>query len=126
VRLTASDSRELARELELDVHAIGICHACLCVVSFAIDNGDEAEIRRTVSSFAPDLWAEGLALPAQRALERARARGVAGAAEAIAHLEQRGPRSHVVKAIVRRLAEDLLAEMNLPARAEVVRLDARR
>src|SRR5258708_7151869 len=110
--MTAKDARALADALELDVHAIGICHACLCVVSFAIDKGDEAEIRREAAAFARPLWEEGLALPARRALERARVRGVPFAAEAIADIERRGARSPVVKAIVRRLGEDLLQEMN--------------
>ena len=121
--MTTGDARALAAALELDLHAIGICHACLCIVSFAIDGGDEAEARRTVAQFARPLWEEGLALPARRALERARVRGVPHAAEGIADIERRGARSPVVRAIVRRLAEDLLAEMNLPPRARVIPLD---
>jgi hypothetical protein len=120
VRITTEKARKLAAELELDVHAIGICHACLCVVSFAIDGGDEADIRRQTNAFAGPLWHEGLALPARVALERARRTGVPLAEEAIADVEQRGARSPVVRAIVRRLGEDLLADMRLPRRAPVL------
>ena len=43
------------------------------------------------------------------ALRRARERGVANAGEAIRSVEQKGPRSYVVRAIVRRLAAELWA-----------------
>lgn len=120
------DAQELADALELDVHSTGICLACLCSVSFALDRGDEADIRRTTNQLAPDLWAEGLALPARRALERARVKGLAHADEAIAEVERRGARSTVVHAIVRRLGRDLLEEMELPRRADVIPLADRR
>ena len=57
----------------------------------------------------PDLWDEGLALPARFAVARAARRGVAGAREALEDLEQRGPRSPVARAIVRRLGAQLSA-----------------
>jgi hypothetical protein len=57
----------------------------------------------------PDLWDEGLALPAQLAVARARRRGVPGAADALADLELRGGRSTTAQAIVRRLAEEQAA-----------------
>jgi hypothetical protein len=100
---------ELAAELDLDVDDLAICHACLSFVSFAIDGGDEADIRRTTNRMTPDLWAEGLALPARLALERACKRGVPNAEEAIDDLARRGGRSPVAKAIVRRLGADLMA-----------------
>jgi hypothetical protein len=99
---------ELAAELDLDVDDIAICHACLCVVSFAIDKGDEGEIRRATNQMTPDLWAEGLALPARLALERAQSRGVPGADEAIEDVTRRGARSPVARAIVRRLGAELM------------------
>jgi hypothetical protein len=43
------------------------------------------------------------------ALERARKRGVANAEEGIVTVDKSGPRSQVVRAIVRRLATDLSA-----------------
>src|ERR1035437_463703 len=40
----------VAKELELDLNAVGICHACLCFVSFALDDDSphklNGELRR--------------------------------------------------------------------------------
>jgi hypothetical protein len=112
------DVAALALRLDLDVRAVGICHACLSVVSMALDSGDERAIRRETNLIARDLWEEGLALPVNVALERARKRGDPDAAPAIADVERLGARSRIVTAIVRRLAEDLwrLAEEDLERR----------
>lgn len=59
----------------------------------------------------PDLWHDGLAEPALAAVRRACERGVLHAPAALADLEQNGARSPVARAIVRRLAEDLLRRM---------------
>ena len=91
--LPSADADRLAARLDLDVDEIGICHACLSFVSFAIDDGDDREIRRWTSRMAPDLWAEGLEQPTRRALEAARVRGVPGAGEALADVSARGGRS---------------------------------
>src|SRR5687768_3224720 len=99
----------LAAQLELDLHEIGICQACLSFVSLAIDEGDAEAIRRETNRMTPVLWAEGLARPAQRALERARRGGIPGVEAALADIAARGPRSTIAKAIVRRLATDLAA-----------------
>ena len=101
------DASAFAARLDLDVSSLGICHACLSFVSMALDSGDERAVRRELNRVAPDLWEEGLALPVRAALERARKRGDPDAETAIAHVERAGARSPVVKAIVRRLAEDL-------------------
>lgn len=92
---------EVARQLDLDVDDIAICHACLSFVSFALDSGDKREITRATNKITPDLWAEGLETPVRMALTRA------GADEALAEVERNGPYSRVVRAIVRRLAADL-------------------
>jgi hypothetical protein len=107
--VTRAEAAALAAELELDVDDLAICHACLSFVSFAIDAGDEPKVAGAITRMAPDLWAEGLAQPVRLALERARKRGVANAEEAIVTVDQSGPRSPVVRAIVRRLATDLSA-----------------
>jgi hypothetical protein len=91
----------IARKLDLDVDDIGICHACLSFVSFAIADGSPREIKRWTNRMTPDLWAEGLEQPARMALRRAEAY------EALADLDHNGARSSVAKAIVRRLAADL-------------------
>jgi hypothetical protein len=80
---------ELAAQLDLHVHDVPICLACLSFVVFAIDAGDEREIRLWTSRMTPDLWAEGLEQPARLALATL------------------GPRSPVARAIVRRLAGQL-------------------
>ena len=105
----AGRARGIASELDLDLDDIGICLACLSFVSMAIDRGDEREIRGELIRMTPDLWAEGLALPARLALQRARKQGVAGAEAALADIEKRGGRSLVAQAIVYRLAADLSA-----------------
>jgi hypothetical protein len=107
--MTRAEAVALAAELELDVDDLAICHACLSFVSFAIDAGDERKVAGSITRMAPDLWAEGLSQPVRLALERARKRGVANAEEAIVTVDQSGPRSPVVRAIVRRLATDLSA-----------------
>ena len=76
-------------------------------MSFAIEKGDDREIRSAASRMTPALWADGLALPAQVALDQARRAGVPPAEEALSDILERGPRSTVAKAIVRRLACDL-------------------
>jgi hypothetical protein len=107
--VTHAEATELVAALELDVDDLGICHACLSFVSFAIDSGDDHEIACSITRVAPDLWAEGLAQPVRLALRRARERGVVNADEAIAAVDKSGPRSQVARAIVRRLAADLSA-----------------
>jgi hypothetical protein len=105
----AGRGRGIASELDLDLDDIGICHACLSFVSMAIDRGDEREIRGELIRMTPDLWAEGLAVPARLALRRACEQGVPGADRALADVEKRGGRSLVAQAIVYRLAADLSA-----------------
>jgi hypothetical protein len=107
--VTHAEAEALAAELELDVDDLAICHACLSFVSFAIDSGNEHRVAGSITRMAPDLWAEGLAQPVRLALDRARKRGVANAAEAIVTVDQSGPRSPVVRAIFRRVAADLSA-----------------
>lgn len=122
------DANALAARLDLELDSIGICLACLSFVSMALDSGDEREVRRAVNYFAPALWEEGLALPVRAALERASKAGDEEAETAIAELAERGPRSPVVKAIVRRLGQELGDRMqrdlerNFP-KARVVPLD---
>lgn len=123
---------ELDRRLELDLNTVGICHACLSFVSFPLDLGDEAEVRRALRRFAPVLWAEGLAMPLQVALDRARRERVPGAAEAIADVGARGCRAAIVRAVIRRLAADLKRQSRellresdfIESEAKIIRLRA--
>ena len=105
----AGQAKGIASQLDLDLDDIGICLACLSFVSMAIDGGDERDVRGQLTRMTPDLWAEGLALPARLALKRACKRGTPGAERALADVEQRGGRSLTAQAIVYRLAADLSA-----------------
>jgi hypothetical protein len=93
----------VAKALELDLDC-GICHACLCIVSFALDSGTAVgEIR----SMTPILWDEGLAEHALAAVRLACDRGVPYADMALADLEGHGGRSSTARSIVGQLAEAL-------------------
>jgi hypothetical protein len=107
--LNRARATALAAALDLDVDTVGVCHACLFFVSHSLEGGDEREIDGVVREFAHFLWDEGLAQTARVALEGARERGVPDAEAAVAEVEANGARSPVVRAIVRRLAGDLLA-----------------
>lgn len=107
--MTRAEADALAAALDLDVDDTPICLACLSFVCMDLDSGDNRKIAGTITRVAPDLWAEGLALPVRMALARARECGVVNADHAIADVEDRGFRSAVVRAIVRRLAEQLHA-----------------
>lgn len=102
----------LAAQLDVGLD-IGICHACLSFVSFALDGGNPHEIRGQVTRMTPHLWDEGLSGPALEAVRRACALGVPNAAAALADLEENGARSGVARAIVRRLAAELSARTRL-------------
>lgn len=90
----------------------GICLPCLTFVAFPLDSGDEGEARREARKMTPVLWEEGLELAVLVALETAKRNGVSDAVEAIEHVGHQGHRSHVVDAIVWRLAEQLVEDMN--------------
>jgi hypothetical protein len=107
--VTRDAADALAAQLDLDVDDLAICQACLSFVSFAIDSGDDREVRSWTRRMAPDLWAEGLAEPVRTELRRACERGVENAHAALRLVDERGPRSSVVHAIVRRLAAELSA-----------------
>ena len=106
----------VAARLDLDPDDAGICLACLSFVSAAIDRGRRSEIQGAVMRMTPILWDEGLAEPAVAAVRAARDRAVAGVAEALDHLESRGARSPMARAIVEALAERLLRQERANAR----------
>jgi hypothetical protein len=105
--MTVAEARRFVFELDLDVDKMPICLACLSIVSMSIDEGNPRKINGAVRSMTPDLWAEGLELPAWTALEEARDRGIEGAEAAIADVLTHGARGRVARAIVRRLGEQL-------------------
>ena len=105
--MTTAEAATLAERLDLDLDELPVCLACLSIVSSEIDGGEEPKIRGAVFRMTPDLWADGLELPAWQALESARDRGVAGAREALGELAACGPRSRIARAIVRVLGQQL-------------------
>lgn len=105
--LTNPQAEALAAELELDLERV--CHACLSFVSFALEDGTPPEVAGALRRMTRDLWSDGLDEQAPAAVRRACERGVPYAGEALADLEQRGARSTVARAIVRRLAAELNA-----------------
>ena len=103
---------ELVDRLELDVMTAGICLPCLTFVAFPLHSGDERQARREARKLTPILWQEGLELAVLVAHETAKRDGVGGATEAIDDVRCDGPRSPVVDAIVWRLAEQLVEDIN--------------
>jgi hypothetical protein len=105
--MTRSQADELVAQLELDIDCV--CHACLCVVSFALEDGDPRKIAGELRHMTVDLWHDGLDAQALAASERACELGLPHAREALADLEQHGGKGIVAQAIVRRLAGELSA-----------------
>jgi hypothetical protein len=101
----------LVDQLELDVMTAGICLPCLTFVAFPLDSGDERKARREARKLTPILWLEGLELAVLVALETAKRDGVSGAIEAIEDVQRHGSRSPVVGAIVWRLAEQMVEDI---------------
>jgi hypothetical protein len=111
----------VAKELELDLN-VGVCHACLSFVSFALDD-TPAACNGKVRQMTPVLWDEGLAEPALAAVRSACERGVPYADLALADLELRGGSSGVARAIVRRLARELVDHTRTEMRLETLSRD---
>jgi hypothetical protein len=91
--LTRARIEQVVAALDLELDELAICEACLSFVTFPLDRGDEREVALATTQVTPDLWAEGLALPLQAALERARRRGVAHAAGVVTEVEAFGAES---------------------------------
>jgi hypothetical protein len=106
----------VAAQLELSLD--GVCLACLSFVSFAVEDGDEREIRRQVRAMTPDLWDDGLDATSLAAVRAACRRGVRDGPAALAELQAVGAQSAVARAIVRRLAEELVRRTRFERRLE--------
>ncbi len=104
----------VAARLDLDPE-VGICLARLSIVAAAIEHGRSGEIQGAVVRMTPILWEEGLEGPAVAAVRVARDRRVPGAAEALADVESKGARSPMARAIVKYLADKLVAQMKADA-----------
>jgi hypothetical protein len=108
--LDAPRADAVAESLGLELSAVPACPLCLWSVGSALED-DPAELRSALRFFAPVLWDEGLEAPVRAALEAARALGIPDADAATAEVEQLGPSSRVVKAVVQRLAAQQLEEL---------------
>jgi hypothetical protein len=120
--LTPAQADALAARLELDLDD-GICHARLCVVSFALGDGSAREISSALRRMTPDLWDDGLDVRALTEVQRARRDGVPHAEAALADLQGREGRSVVARAIVRRLAAELSDRARTKARVKAIARD---
>jgi hypothetical protein len=81
------------------------------MVAMELERGDERSAGRAIRWVVATLWAEGLGEPVEDALHRAVRKSVPDAREALRDFEDRGPRSDVFRAVVRRLAEELEQEV---------------
>ena len=106
------DATALAARLDLDLDAIGICFACLSIVSMALDSGDERSARREVNRMAPTSGRKASRFPCWLLSSVHVAPATTMLRVAIAEIERLGARSPVVKAIVRRLAQELSDRMH--------------
>ena len=115
--MTPERATALAERLELELFSAGVCLPCLTFVAFPFDEGDEAEVARSLKEMTPILWADGLELPAKVALTKAARAGIADAQEALDDIASRSCRATIVRAIVRRLASDMVLDMHASFRA---------
>jgi hypothetical protein len=95
----------------IDLRRLPICCACHLELAFALREGrPNRALTGIVTRIAFSVWAEiETELLAQ--LRRAQMRGATWAAEARADLEERGPRSWVVRELVTRVARGMADEM---------------
>ena len=117
--LTDAQAAVLAAGLKLDLDD-GICHACLSFVSVALEVGEPREITREVRRVTVDLWDDGLDRQAVTSAEQACGLGLPNANQGLADLRERGGKSLLARAIVRRLAEELSARARNALRVEAL------
>jgi hypothetical protein len=119
--LSARRADLVAKELELDLDK-GICHLCLSIVSFALDESPPS-LHGKLRQMTPQLWVDGLAPQAFEAVRRACERGVPDADTALADLELNGGLSATARSIVRRLAVELDRRTRMELRLEELARD---
>jgi hypothetical protein len=105
--VTAKRVDELAKSLEVGLHSPGVCPMCLLLVATELEHEDGRPAAGRITMIAPTLWAEGLDRPVRDALERKVLAGVADATQALVDFDERGCRSGIFRAVVRRLAAEL-------------------
>jgi hypothetical protein len=80
---------------------------CLWLVATELEREDGRAAAGRITMIAPTLWAEGLDRPVRDALEQKVRSGVADATDALLDFDERGFRSGIFRAVVRRLAAEL-------------------
>jgi hypothetical protein len=105
--VTAKRVDELAKSLEVGLHSPGVCPMCLLLVATELEHEDGRPAAGRITMIAPTLWAEGLDRPVRDALKRKVRAGIADATDALLDLDERGFRSGIFRAVVRRLAVEL-------------------
>ena len=105
--VTAKRVDELAKSLDVGLHSPGVCPMCLLLVGTELEREDGRPAAGRITVVAPTLWAEGLDRPVRDALERKVRAGIADATEALIDFDERGFRSGIFRAVVRRLAAEL-------------------
>jgi hypothetical protein len=109
--LSKAKADAIVDRIQVRLDGSGVCLACLTFVAFPLDEGDEKNAASWTRRMTPDLWFDGLQEYALNVVRSARDSGVAGADVALVDLEQRGGRSAVARAIVRKLAGQMVEEM---------------
>lgn len=107
----AAQAEALAGSLDVGLGSPGVCPMCLSLVATELDRPDGRAVAGRITMVASTLWAEGLGEVVRDAVERKARSGVAGAADALHDLEARSFRSAIFRAVVRRLARELEADM---------------
>ena len=97
----------LAKSLDVGLHSPGVCPMCLLLVATELERKDGRAVAGRITMIAPTLWAEGLDRPVRDALERKARSGAAEATDALLDFDERGFRSGIFRAVVRRLAAEL-------------------
>jgi hypothetical protein len=105
--VTAKHVEALAKSLDVGLRSPGICPMCLWLVATELEPEDGRAAAGRITMIAPTLWAEGLDRPVRDALERKVRSGVADATNALLDFDERGFRSRIFRAVVRRLAAEL-------------------
>jgi hypothetical protein len=105
--VTAKHVEALAKSLDIGLHSPGVCPLCLLLVATELERKDGRPAAGRITMIAPSLWAEGLDRPVRDALERKACSGVADAIDALLDFDERGFRSGIFRAVVRRLAAEL-------------------
>ena len=105
--MKAKHVEALAKSLDVGLRSSGVCPMCLLLVATELGREDGRAAAGRITMIAPTLWAEGLDRPVRDALEQKVRLGAADATDALLDFDERGFRSGIFCAIVRRLAAEL-------------------